>query len=89
MIRARTMSPGLTEGLIPQGPDPNVDDAVGRLVEDAVALETNIAARWLVEPTKTVKQRGLAGAVGADQTEHLPRRKLERHAIEGHNPTET
>ena len=62
--------------------DADLDDPVRGLVEDAASLEQNIAAPGRVEPAEAIEQRGLAGAVGPDQAEHLPRRKLERHAVE-------
>src|ERR1700730_328640 len=62
--------------------DADLDHAMGRLVEGACALEQNVALGRRVEAGKAVEQGRLAGAVGADQAEHLAGVKIERHALE-------
>src|SRR5262245_21699678 len=62
--------------------DADVDDAMRRLVENALALEQDVAAAGRVEPAQAIEQGGLAGAVRADQAEHLPREELEGDAVE-------
>ena len=50
--------------------------------EDRAALEQDVALVGNVEPGQAVEERGLAGAVGADQPGDLARRHVEGHAVE-------
>ena len=51
--------------------DADLGDAVRRAVEDALPFEQDVAASRRVEAAEAVEQRGLAGAVRADQAEQL------------------
>ena len=52
-------------------PMPRAGDAVGLLAVDAAALETDLARARRGEAADQVEQRGLAGAVRADQADQL------------------
>src|SRR5579871_5485322 len=60
----------------------DIDDPVGRNLENAVAFKQDIAGAWRIEATEAVEQRRLARTIWPDQTEQLPRREIKRHAIE-------
>src|SRR5262249_49355900 len=62
--------------------------AVRRQAEDAPALEQNVALARRIEAAEAVEERGLAGAVRADQAEELATTDRERHAIERHDAAE-
>src|SRR6202043_2872424 len=62
--------------------DADFGDPVRRARQDALALHQDVAGARLVEPGEAVEQRGLAGAVRADQAEDLALMHVERHAIQ-------
>ena len=58
-------------------------DAVRRHVGDVGAVEHQLAAGRLVDAAHQVEDRGLAGAVGADDGEDLALADVEGHAVDG------
>ncbi len=62
--------------------DAEIADAVARLAGDLFALEADRAARRAVHPGDGADQRGLAGAVRADDGDDLALGDLERDAVE-------
>ncbi len=62
--------------------NPQCSDAVGFHAEDALAVEADGALLRVVHTIQTVENRGLAGTVGADDGEQLPRLDLEGHPVE-------
>ena len=59
--------------------DAELGDGVARLGQDRAALEQDVARVGDVEPREAVEERGLAGAVGADQAGDLrPARRRRR-----------
>src|SRR5476651_2463358 len=57
-------------------------DVMARTLQDRLALEQHVAAVGRIEATEAIEERGLAGAVRADQARDLPREHVERHAVE-------
>src|SRR2546426_7949230 len=51
--------------------DARLDTVLHRPASDLLAAEHDAAAVWLEQPADQVHQAGLAGAVGADQRDHL------------------
>src|SRR6185295_3289581 len=51
--------------------DADVADLVRRTRQNAGALHQDVALARLIEPAQTIEEGGLAGAVGADQSEDL------------------
>ncbi len=56
--------------------------AVGAHVGDVRAVQAHRAPVGALQPGNDVEQRGLAGAVGADQARHHPRLGAQRHVGE-------
>ena len=63
-------------------------DRMGRHVVEPAALEFQRAAGGLVDAADQVEHRGLAGAVGADQREHLAAAHVEAHLVDREHATE-
>ena len=57
-------------------------------VGDRLAFEQDVAGLVLVQPAQAVEQRGLAGAVGADQAADVAALHIEAHAVEGDDAAE-
>src|SRR5262249_12689911 len=68
--------------------DAQLGNGVPALAQDRLAFEQDVAVIWNVEPAQTIKERGLAGAVGADQAGDLPRLDVEGDPIQGHDAAE-
>ena len=62
--------------------DADLGDPVRRPRQDARAFHQDVAGRRLIEPGEAVEQRGLAGAVRADQAEDLALVHVEGHAVQ-------
>ena len=62
-------------------PDPVLDRVGGRVQDDRLALEEDLALVRPVEPVDDVHQRRLAGAVLAEQGVHLAAAELEVDAV--------
>ncbi|MHC2783736.1 hypothetical protein ACVMBZ_002950 [Bradyrhizobium liaoningense] len=62
--------------------DADLGDPVRRPRQDADAVHQDVAGRRLIQPRKAIEERGLAGAVGADQAEDLALVHVEGHAVE-------
>ncbi len=62
--------------------DADLGDPVRRPRQDALAFHQDVARRRLIEPRQAIEQRGLAGAVRADQSEDLSMAHVERHAVQ-------
>ena len=62
--------------------DADLGDPVRRPRQDARAFHQDVAGRRLIEPREAVEERGLAGAVGADQSEDLALVHVKGHAVE-------
>ena len=58
------------------------DDAVRRRVQQALAVEVELARVGLVEPRDHVEERRLAGAVRADQPDDLALLDVERDVVD-------
>ena len=56
--------------------------------EHRLTVDENGAVARPVHARDDVEQGRLAGAVGTDKCDHLPRLDFERNAIQGHHPTE-
>ena len=63
--------------------DAEAGDLVGREMGDLLALEGDEARSRPVQAADEVEDGGLAGAVGADQREHLVRPHLEGDVVDG------
>ena len=73
-----------------EGPrDAAPDDATWTDVEEALAVEADIALIRRVEARDHVERGRLPGAVGADQADDLAGLRDERDAVERDDPTET
>ena len=68
--------------------DADLGDPVRRAVDDRAPLEQDVAAIGRVETADAVEQRGLAGAVRADQAEDLSRLDREGDAVKGDDAAE-
>jgi hypothetical protein len=55
-------------------------------LRNIATVERDDAARRVAQPAKEPEQARFAGAVRADQPQHAPRRRFERHAIDDHPP---
>ena len=62
--------------------------AMGRYGGKRTAFEQDIAALVVVEPAHAIEQRGLAGAIGADQTADAAAQYIETHCVQRHNAAE-
>ena len=62
--------------------DAELGDLVRRHLGDVAALEEQLARGRVVEPRDQVEDRGLAGAVGADDGEDLALFDAEAHAVD-------
>ena len=62
--------------------DADLGDPVRRARQDARAFHQDVAGGRLVEPGQAVEERGLAGAVRADQAEDSALVHVERHAVQ-------
>ena len=63
-------------------PDADLGDPVRRPRQNAAAFHQDVAGGRLIQPAQAVEQRGLAGAIRADQSEDLSLVHVERHAGE-------
>ena len=61
---------------------------MARRGKEILLLEQDGAFLRLVEPAQAVEERGLAGAVGADEAADRAALDLERNAVERHDPAE-
>ncbi len=61
---------------------------MGLHARDVTTIETDGAPGWLVDTTDQVEDGGLAGAVGADNGEHLALFDRKRHAVHRFDATE-
>jgi hypothetical protein len=78
------------QGDVLEGPaDAEGGDAMARHLQQRMAVERHRAAVALVQPRQAVEERGLAGAVGADQPGDLPGLDAEGDAVEGDDAAET
>jgi hypothetical protein len=68
--------------------DPGAVDGLRREVGDRVAAEGHLAPVRGVDAGHDVEERGLARAVGPDQTQYLVAPGLEVEALQGDQPTE-
>jgi hypothetical protein len=68
--------------------EPEAADGVGREAHDRAAVEADIAAVRGQEPGEQVEDRRLAGAVGADEAEHLAQRDREVEPGDGSEAAE-
>ncbi len=68
--------------------DADFGDPVRRPRQDALAFHQDVARARLVEPAQAIEERGLAGAVRADQAEDLALMHVERHAIQRNDAAE-
>ena len=62
--------------------DADVADAMRRLGQDALTFHQDVALARLVQPAQAIEQRGLAGAVRADQSEDLAATLIERDVVQ-------
>ncbi len=62
---------------------------MARQPEQRHAVERDVAAIALVEPRDAVEERGLAGAVRADQADDAPGRDIEGDPVKGDDAAET
>ncbi len=63
-----------------------LDDVVGRLAGDHLVVQADLALRRLEQAQDGFEQRGLAGAVGADQRNDLTAFDLKRDILDGQKP---
>ena len=63
-------------------------DLVRGRAGDRLAFEEDVAGLVLVQAAEAVEQRGLAGAVGADQPADVAALDVEAHAVERHDAAE-
>jgi hypothetical protein len=56
---------------------------LGKLTGEVFAVEADLATRALDLPRDCVEQRGLAGTVRPDETDHCTRCDVERHTVDG------
>ncbi len=75
--------------VLERAPDAERGNAVPRHAKERAAGERDVTALARVEPRDAVEERGLAGAVRADQADDAALRDDEGHAIEGHDAAET
>ena len=68
--------------------DAEAGDLVRRAPAEVDAVELDRSRRRRVEPADEVEDRRLAGAVRADQREHLAARDVEGHAVDGADAAE-
>jgi len=68
--------------------DADARNGMTRLTQDRAALEQDVASVGHVEAGKAVEERGLAGAIGADETDNLARRHVEGDAVQRHDTAE-
>ncbi|OIQ70080.1 hypothetical protein GALL_483130 [mine drainage metagenome] len=68
--------------------DADFRDPVRWPPQDTLALQLNIARARLVESAQAVEERGLAGAVGSDQTKDLTLTHVERYAVQRNDAPE-
>jgi hypothetical protein len=68
--------------------DADFGDPVRRPRQDAHPFHQDVARARLIESREAIEERGLAGAVGPDQTEDLALMHVERHAIQGDDAAE-
>ena len=68
--------------VLERAPDAESGHAMARHREQRHSIKRDVAAVALVEPRDAVEERGLAGAVGADQPDDAPRRNVEGHPVE-------
>ena len=68
--------------------DADFRNGVAGLAEDRASFKEDVAAVGDVEPREAIEERRLAGAVGADEADDLPRRNVKRYAVEGDNAAE-
>jgi len=57
-------------------------DAVRLVARDVARVERDAPCAWAIDAADAVQDRGLAGAVRADQREQLAGPRLERHAVQ-------
>ena len=69
-------------------PMPSEGDPVRRQAQQRPALEQNLARIRRIEPGKTIEERGLAGAVGADQPDDQVFGDVEGYAVQRHDAAE-
>src|SRR5262249_13674694 len=62
--------------------DSDLSDHVRGLVEDAHAVEQDVALGRVVDAAEAIEERGLAGAVRADQAQELALGEIEGDAVE-------
>src|SRR5206468_11159430 len=62
--------------------DPEPRDAVGRAARDLATGEADRPGGWPEHAAQHVDERGLAGAVGADEAAHLAGTDRQRHRVE-------
>ena len=62
--------------------------AVGKVFHNGLPQEIDLAVGGLIHAGDAVEGRGLAGAVGADQSHDLPLVDIQVQVIDGHNAAE-
>src|SRR5207237_492768 len=68
--------------------DPELGNTMTRHVEQAAAVEQDLAMTRDIEAADAVEERRLARAVGPDESHDLTRRDVERDTIESHDAAE-
>ena len=74
--------------VLERAPDAEVRDRVRRQAGDVAAVEQDLAGRRRVDARQHVEERGLAGAVGADQADDRPARDDEVDVVARHQAAE-
>ena len=65
--------------------DAQVGDQMPRRRQNRYALEPDFALARLIQAAEAIEQRGLAGAIGADQSEDLSLLDIEGYVVEGNH----